>query len=361
MERKEKKAVSVIEWVRSEEAKTVYTTMCILTQNPKLRIKNLGSALAKEECLLAVNKDFKNMSYGNLEHYYYCAKLFLRLRCALEERTQGYDYWEEKDYRALVNSGIMLCDMAYTILRIRENQRFLVILKKAADLLPMDSQSNAKGRMNNYLSKLLEGMDLSEFFSPKNAKHNAIREHVGARFLHEAGCAFVTKEAALEKRNKESGKKGLRLDLYGWSNDSSIIGIEVKTKLSDFDDTLAEERFGRYLEYCSKFYILTTNRDVFNAAKRWCSFHTDTGALYYNREEPDKLEIYAPRASNRKISEQMIQKAQEIFIAKAKKLVSETLLSPSMRTPDAAREQLIQNLSKEMSFENSVVYKMANL
>jgi hypothetical protein len=57
----------------------------------------------------------------------------------------------------------------------------------------------------------------------------------------------------------------------------------------------------------------------------------------------------------------MIQKAQEIFIAKAKKLVSETLLSPSMRTPDAAREQLIQNLSKEMSFENSVVYKMANL
>lgn len=350
MERKSMLAVPAVEWVRSEEAKTVYATMRVLVQKPNIRVKDLGRALSEDNCPLIVNKDFTNMSYANLEHYYYCAKMFIRLQTALDARTPGYDYWEEKDYRALVNSGIMLCDMAYTILRLREDQRFLVILKKAADLLPMESHSNAKGRMNNYLSKLLSEMDISEFFPPKNAKHNAIRDYVGTRFLHEAGCSFVTKEAVLEKTNSVLGKKGLRLDLYGWSNDSSIIGIEVKTKISDFDDTLTEERFGRYLEYCSKFYILTTNRDVFNAAKRWCSFHTDTGALYYNRKEPDKLEIYALKVSNRKTSEQMIQKAQEIFIAKAKKLVSETLLSPSMCTPDAAIKQLIQNLSKEMSF-----------
>lgn len=355
MARKERKAVSVIEWVSSEEAKTVYITMCILTQNPKLRIKNLGSALAKEDYQVAVNKDFMNMSYANLQHYYYCAKLFLRLRCALEERISGYEYWEEKDYKALINTGIMLCDVAYTILRIRENQRFLVIMKKAADFLPLDPHSNVKGRINNYLSKLLGKMDLSEFFPPKNAKHNAIRDHVGVRFLHEAGCTFVTKEAVLEKRNKVLGEKGLRLDLYGWSNDSSIIGIEVKTKISDFGNTLTEERFGRYLKYCSKFYILTTSRDVFIAAKRWCSLHTDTGALYYNREEPDKLEIYAPKASNRKVTERMLQKAQEIFLAKTKKLVGETFLESSACTPEATMEQITQNLAKEMLFNNVVL------
>lgn len=341
---------TVAEWIRTEEAKTVYATMCILVQKPNIRIKDLGKALSEYDCLLVGNKDFLNMSYANLEHYYYCAKMLVRLQSALEERTQGYAYWEEEDFRALVNSGIMLCDMAYTILRIRENQRFLVIMKKVADLLLKEPNSNIKGRINNYLSNLLKEMNLSEFMPPKNAKHNEIRDYIGVRFLHEAGCTFVTKEAILEKKNKAMEKRGLRLDLYGWSNNSTIIGIEVKTELSDFDDALTEERFGRYLDYCSEFYILTTNSDVFYAAKRWCSHHKDTGVLYYNKEEPTKLEIYTPKTSNRKITEEMIQKAQEVFIAKSKKLVSEAFLPPSVRTPNAARDQLIQSLSKEILF-----------
>lgn len=304
---------------------------------------------------LGVNKAFANMSYASLEHYWCCAKLFIRLRCALEDRTAGYEYWEKKDYRALINTGIMLCDVAYTILRIRDNQRFLVVMKKAADFIPSEPYPNMKGRMNSYLLKRLEEIDLSEFFPARNGDHNALRDHVGTRFLRELGCSFVAKEAILEKESKELNKKGLRLDLYGWGNDFSIVGIEVKTRMSDFDDALTVERFGRYLDYCSKFFILTANREVFTAAKHWCSCHKDTGAIFYDRAKPDELEIYTSKETTRKVTERMLQKAREIFAAKTKKLIGETFFGPSVCTPDAAMEQIIHNLSKEMLFSGDAV------
>ena len=335
--------------VESDEALTVLCAMDIITQNPKIQIKNLGNALAEADCLFEVKKDFLTMSYSNIEHYYYCAKMFIRLRTALSEKVTGYEVWNEENYKKLTATGIMLCDVAYEILRIRKDQEFLFVLKKAADYLPSEPYpNNIKGIMKGYLTRELKKMDFSEFEPARSGNHNAIRDRIGVNYLKELGCEFVTTEATLEKSDASTAKKGLRLDVYGWKNDSSIVGVEVKTRMSDFENALMEGRYERYLDYCSEFYILTSSRSVFNTAKRWCARHKDTGVLFYNRNKPDELEKYPPRSLCKRANSKMIKKAQEVFIAKMKKSVCETFLFDPICTPSAAMDQLLQNLSMEM-------------
>lgn len=332
----------------SGEAIALQCTMSAIERNPKLKIRGLGDALAQDSRMTKIKKDFTKLS--TCEHYVYCAKLFLRLRENLIEKTDGYEVWSEEDYTKLIQTGIMLCDNANNLLRIKSDRAFLTMLKRTVDFLPLAPYpKNTKALVNQYIKEELGKLSVEELPIAGNGAHNIIRDKVGIPFLRDLGCTFVTTEAILEHENKETGEKGLRLDVYGWKEDSRIVGIEIKTKFSDFDKTLHEGRFDRYSRYCSEFYILTTRKEIFRAAKHWWSASkVGAGVILYNIDTRCIEEIKEPKVHRKVITSQMIKKAQEVYLAKVKKIANRTLFGKSSCTPTAATQQLIENLAKEI-------------
>lgn len=332
----------------SKEVKILYCAMKILSDNPDMKTAILVDELNSQASQLIGNH---KLSYRGVEHYYCCAKMYLRLYSALNNNVEGYAYFNEKDYIQLLCSGITLCDKAYQILRIRSDSQLLFIMKRAADFLRECTAINIKESVNKFLSNEFENMCVQDFIPPKNRHHDNTRNLVGMQYLRNLGCVFVTKEAVLEKPNKIAEKPGLRMDVYGWKDDSTIIGMEVKTKLEDFKGTLMDERFGKYSEYCNEFYILTTQKPIFKAAQQWCSHHKGTVALYYDSKAPGELQETKMQPSQRKITSKMIQKAQEVMTTKIRKSIGETYLDVSDCSPVSVINKILHNLSKEIFLE----------
>ena len=226
-------------------------------------------------------------------------------------------------------------------------------MKRTADFLRECTSNNIKESVNTFLSNEFEKMCAQDFLPPKSRHHDNTRNLVGMQYLRDLGCVFVTKEAVLEKSNKKAEKPGLRMDVYGWKDDSTIIGMEVKTKLEDFKGTLMDERFGKYSEYCNEFYILTTQKSVFKAAQQWCSHHKGTVALYYDSKAPGELQEIKMQPSQRKITSKMIQKAQEVMTTKIRKSIGETYLDTSDYSPSSVINKILRNLSKELFLEEN--------
>lgn len=334
----------------SKETKILFCAIKILADNPDISITTITTDLNQQVSLLTGDKD---LTYSSIEHYYYCAKMFLRLFNALNNKVDGYTYFYEKDYVQLLCSGITLCNKVYQILRIRSDSQFLFIMKRTADFLRESTAINIKESVNTFLNYEFEKMPAHEFLPPQNTHHDNIRNVIGMQYLRKLGCVFVTKEALLEKRNKAADKPGLRLDVYGWKDDSTIIGMEVKTKLDDFKGTLMDERFGKYSEYCNEFYILTTQKSVFKAAQLWCTYHKGTAALYYDGNESYKLLETKMQPSQRKITDKMIQKAQDVMTTKIRKSIGETYLDSSDCSPSSVLNKITLNISKEIFLENA--------
>lgn len=332
----------------SKETKILFCAIKILADNPDISITTITTELNQQISLLTGDKD---LTYSSIEHYYYCAKMYLRLYNALNNKVDGYTYFYEKDYVQLLCSGITLCNKVYQILRIRSDSQFLIIMKRTADFMRESTAINIKESVNIFLSNEFENMCVQDFLPPKNRHHDDTRNLVGMQYLRNAGCVFVTKEAVLENPNKKTEKPGLRMDVYGWKDDSTIVGMEVKTKLKDFKGTLMDERFGKYSEYCNEFYILTTQKSVFKAAQQWCSHHKGTAALYYDSKTPDELQETKMQPSQRKITNKMIQKAQEVMSTKIRKSIGETYLDTSDCSPSSVINKIVHNLSKEIFLE----------
>ena len=334
----------------TNEAMILYRAMMILAENPNTRVTDMVTELNKQASPITGGKE---LTYAGVEHYFYCAKMYLRLYNAIANKVAGYSFLREKDYIRLISSGIILCDKAYQLLRIRDDSKFLAIMKSAADFLQENAVINTKERISTFLNSEFSKMSIQDFTPSKNGHHDLTRNLVGMQYLRRQGCVFVTREAVLEKQDKTTGKSGLRLDVYGWKNDSTIIGMEVKAKKSDFEGTLFEERFGRYSEYCNEFYILTTDEVVFKVARQWCAHHRGTAALFYDGHDACNLHTTKMQPTHRKPTEQMIQKAQEILVTKIKKQISEIYLDATDCTPDAVVRKIKNNLSKEIPFENN--------
>lgn len=87
----------------SKETKILYCAMKILLDEPNIKLVNLVDALNSRDSRPVSNKE---LSYRGGEHYYCCAKMYLRLYSALNNKVEGYTYFNEKDYIQLLCSGI---------------------------------------------------------------------------------------------------------------------------------------------------------------------------------------------------------------------------------------------------------------
>lgn len=339
---------------KSKETTIVEYAMDIMVKNPKTTFKSLRKELSEIDALKDFNINFLAMKRATVEHYKYSAMMFNRLRKVLSEKVTGYDAWSENDFNMLLSTGIMLCEAAYHLLRIISDEKFLFELEKVVEYLKINrSQYNMKKFVTEDVKNRINKMEQSELKEQKHNIHNEIVNGLGKDILRKLGCKFVTSEAVLEKKDKDINQKGLRLDMYGWKDDTSVVGIEVKIKKSDYNIALRENRFERYLDYCTEFYIMTTENSIFELAKQWCSNHEGAGAILLDKKTLAKKVQEPRKLTERETTPQMIQKMLTVFASKMKKLIDTTCFEFVINTPSAARDQLLVNLSKEIEMNTS--------
>lgn len=168
--------IPVCHWYdQREEAVIVRCAMEIMAENPEISRESLCVELSRIEGLKIYHKDFLEMSSSTADHYKYCAMIFSRLRKALDEKVTGYEVWSESDFNKLLSTGIMLCEAAYDLRRIRAEQNFLFEMKKVLDYLPAEPYPhNLKALITGYVKDEIRKMDPSEIVPKKHSLHDKI-------------------------------------------------------------------------------------------------------------------------------------------------------------------------------------------
>lgn len=326
----------------SEEERIVVFTKQQLQNKPFLNAKLLREKLLSNYSDLKLTKNISELSPKSLENYIMMAKCLFRLSTLREENAVGTEEWSDEDYDTLQASGILLNNSVRRINKLSSHS-FLHVLKKVVVKLPCDR--NVIDRTVNSEIKMLPPSDIAK---GSHDDHNHIKEFAGKQYLYDIGCRFITTEVTLEKGKKPV--RGLKIDVYGWKEDGTICGIEVKTSASDYFNTQAELRFGRYARYVNEMYILTTDDHSYYDAVAWKKIvkHNDIGVLLFDKETGKFTKENPPSEPRKEVTSTMLECMHNAILTKTMKLIKEVDLQREDYLPAHAIQKMNDTLKHEL-------------
>ena len=328
------------ETIREEEIIVVFTKQQ-LEENLSLNAESLRKQLLKNYEKLKLTKNIVGMSPKSLENYLVMAKLLRRLSKLREQNAGGSELWTDEDYRILQSSGILLNNCVRTINKLSPTA-FLSVLKKVVSKLPCD-RSVIDRTVNTEIGILAP----SDLMKGTHDEHNNIKDLVGKRFLYDIGCHFVTTEVTLEKG--EAPVRGLKIDAYGWKNDGTICGVEVKTSSSDYSNTKVAMRFDRYARYVNEMYILTTDEYAYDDAINWRkrTNHNEVGILLYDKDVDAITKQSRPIETRKEVTSMMLECVQRALLTKSIKLIN----TIDLQRDDCTPAQAVQTIKSKLAHE----------
>lgn len=315
-------------------------TLKVVEQQPAITPLDFYEAYCKEPTSAQKKSGVYQMSDQNAAHYVSVARMLLRTINHTKETK--ITVLSGEDYDRLIATGILLSCISDNLNRTAIEE-LPHILKVIVDHL---SEWRRKDIIN-FADRELTRLSPTQYTKAQHHKHHTIRDNVAKPYLlHEIGCKFATTEAHLEKPYNNT--KGLILDVYGWKDDGTICGIEVKTSAADYIQTQKVSRLIRYAQYCNELYILVTNKKSFQDLIEWtreCT-HEEIGILLYDKTTSTITECVAPRASRKEVTNAMLKKMHEIFISKGIKTFNSIYLDQEDTRPDFAIKKMNAELSQ---------------
>lgn len=312
----------------------------IVEQQPTITPLEFYEAYCKNPTFAQKKSGVYQMSDQNAAHYVSVAKMLFKTIKHTE--TKKITVLSEEDYGRLIATGNLLSCISDNLNRTAVEE-LPHILKVIVDHLPGWHRKD----IENFVGRELMRLSPTQYTQSQHHKHHAIRDNVAKPYLlRELGCKFATTEAHLEK--PYDNMKGLILDVYGWKDNGTICGIEVKTSTADYRNTQKVSRLIRYAKYCNELYILVTNKKSFRDLIEWtreCK-HEEIGILLYDKTTSTISECVAPRASRKEVTDTMLNKMHEIFISKGIKTFNSIYLDHEDTRPDSALKKMNAELSQ---------------
>lgn len=326
----------------SEEERIVVFTKRQLQDKPFLNAKLLREQLLSNYDNLKLTKNISELSPKSLENYIMMAKCLFRLSTLMEENAAGTEEWSDEDYDTLQASGILLNNSVRKINKLT-SQAFLFVLKKVVAKLPCTRDVIDRTVISEI--KMLPSSDITQ---GSHDEHNRIKELAGKQYLYNSGCRFVSTEVTLEKGKKPV--RGLKIDVYGWKSDGTICGIEVKTTATDYFNTQADLRFGRYARYVNEMYILTTDEHSYYDAVAWKKIvkHDDVGVLLFDKETSTFTKQNLPVEPRKEVTSTMLACMHKAILTKTTKLIKEVDLQRDDYLPAHVIQKIQDALKTEL-------------
>lgn len=315
-------------------------TLDVVEQQPTITPLEFYEAYCKNPTSAQKKSGVYQMSFHNAAHYVSVAKMLFKTINHTEK--EKITVLSEEDYGRLIATGNLLSCISDNLNRTAVEE-LPHILKVIVDHLPGWHRKD----IINFAGRELIRLNPTQYPHCQHHKHHTIRDNVAKPYLlRELGCKFATTEAHLEK--PYNNMKGLILDVYGWKDDGTICGIEVKTSAADYRNTQKVSRLIRYAKYCNELYILVTNKKSFQDLIEWtreCT-HEEIGILLYDKTTSTITECVAPRASRKEVTDAMLNKMHEIFISKGIKAFNSIYLDLEDTHPDSAFKKMSAELSQ---------------
>lgn len=326
----------------SEEERIVIFTKQQLKEKPFLNAKSLREQLLMNYESLRLTKNIEKISPKSLENYIVMAKCLYRLSTLREENAVGTEDWTDEDYDTLQSSGIRLNNSVRAINNL-SSQAFLSVLIKVVAKLPC-----SRNVIDRTVKSEIEKLSPSDISHGSHDEHNRIKESAGKQYLFDIGCRFVATEVTLEQGIKPI--RGLKIDVYGWKDDGTICGMEVKTSATDYFNTQADLRFGRYARYVNEMYILTTDEQSYYDAVTWKKIvkHNEVGVLLYDRATENFPMSSLPVEPKKEVTTAMLECAQKALLTKTAKLINEISIQRDDCTPFHAIQKMKAALNTEI-------------